>query len=254
MRFARIRTPGGPRWGRVENAVVHELSAAPWHGGAHTGQTYPLDSLKLLAPYDGTKIICIGRNYAEHAAELGNTTPTEPMFFLKAPSALVDPGGVIVLPTLENRIDFEAELVAVIGKRSRNVPEAEALSQLFGFTIGNDVSNRDLQKKDVPFGFGRAKNFDTFCPLGPWIETDLDPADLAIELKQNGQTRQCGSTALLVHSVPKLINFLSQIMTLEPGDLIMTGTPAGVSPLRPGDRLQISIAGIGMLTSTVTSA
>jgi 2-keto-4-pentenoate hydratase/2-oxohepta-3-ene-1,7-dioic acid hydratase in catechol pathway len=253
MRFVRFHTGRGPRWGRVEEGGVHELAGAPWQNGAETGQTYPLDALTLLAPYEGTKIICIGRNYAEHAAEFGNTAPPEPMFFLKAPSALVPPGGTVVLPDLDHRIDFEAELVAVVGRTASRVAEAAALGHIFGYTIGNDISDRDLQKKDLPFGFGRAKNFDTFCPLGPWVVTGLDPANLPISLRQNGEARQEATTALMVHPVPKLISFLSQIMTLQPGDLILTGTPAGVGPLRPGDRVEVTVEGIGTLRHSVTA-
>lgn len=251
MRYVQFNTPEGARWGRVEDDLIHALTAAPWHGGSDTNQTYPLAGVALRAPFAGSKIICIGRNYAAHAAELGNVAPSEPMFFLKAPSSLLGPDGVIELPTQEQRIDFEAELVAVVGRPARRVSEDEALSYLFGYTIGNDVSNRVMQKQDVPFGFGRAKNFDTFTPLGPWVQAGVDPSDLLVELKQNGEVRQSGSTALMIHSVPKLVSFLSHIMTLEPGDLIMTGTPAGVGPLYDGDSLEITIAGIGSLRNTV---
>ena len=251
MKIARIQTPSGPRWARLDESNATLLSAAPWKGGAQTAEQVPLASAKLLAPYEGTKIVCIGRNYHEHAAEFGNTAPTEPMFFLKSPSCLVDPEGQIELPSLTNRIDLETELVVVIGKSARRVSEADALSYVYGYTIGNDVSHRDQQKGDLPFGFGRAKNYETFCPLGPWIVTGLDPLSLKIEARQNGEVRQSSSTALMVHNVPKLISFLSHLHTLEPGDLIMTGTPSGVCPLKPGDKLELTVEGIGTLTNYV---
>jgi len=252
MSFVRFLTPAGPRWGRLRERSVLELDNAPYAGGRETGQSYPADAVKLLAPVDPSKLICIGRNYAEHAAELGNTAPGEPMFFLKAPSSIIGPGEAIVVPYPEHATHWEAELAVVMGKRAARVSEAEALGYVFGYTIFNDVSDRDFQKADAPFGFGRGKSFDTFGPCGPVLVTEgVNPRDAVITLTCNGEVRQNDSTALMLHSVPKLISFLSGIMTLLPGDVIATGTPKGVGPMKPGDTIAITIDGIGTLTNPV---
>jgi len=252
MQFVRFQGPVGPQWGRLQESQVMELDGAPYHGGRETGQTYPADSVKLLPPVDPSKLVCIGRNYAEHAAELGNAAPSEPMFFLKAPSALTAPGDPITIHRPEHATHWEAELAVVIGKRAWQVSQDEALSYVFGYTIANDVSDRDYQKADAPFGFGRGKSFDTFCPCGPVLVTDsVNPLDVMVTLTCNGEARQSDSTALMLHPVPKLINFLSGIMTLLPGDVILTGTPKGVGPMKTGDRIEITIAGIGRLSNPV---
>lgn len=252
MQFVRFMGSGGPRWGSVEGDTVLELDAAPYEGGKATGRAGRIDELELLPPVAPSKIICIGRNYADHAAELGNLPPSEPMFFLKAPSALIGNGEAIVIAHPEHAIHWEAELAVVIGKRAKGVSEAEALSFVFGYTIANDVSDRDYQKADAPFGFGRGKSFDTFCPCGPVLVTEgVNPLDVHIELTCNEETRQSDSTALMLHPVPKLISFLSHIMTLMPGDLILTGTPKGVGAMKAGDLLEITIPGIGTLANPV---
>lgn len=253
MQYLRVAHPNGTDWARSSGESVELLSGAPWAGGQPTGVSYALHEVRLLAPAQPSKLICIGRNYADHAAELGNVAPTEPMFFLKAPSALIGPDEAIELPYPEHQNHWETELAVVIGTRAKRVTEAEALDYVFGYTIACDISDRDIQKGDAPFGFGRAKSFDTFCPCGPAITpaADLDPSDLRITLTCNGQVRQDDSTALMIHNLPKLISFLSGIMTLEPGDLILTGTPKGVGAMKPGDQLVMTIAGIGTLRNTV---
>lgn len=252
MQYIRFQTPHGPRWGRIEAAGVHELDRAPYLGGADSGQTYPVDSLRLLAPIEPSKLICIGRNYAEHAAELGNQAPSEPMFFLKAPSSLIGPGDAIEIPYREHSTHWEAELAIVIGRQARKVSEDQAMDFIFGYTIANDVSDRDYQKADTPFGFGRGKSFDTFCPCGPVLVTDgINPKDVQITLTCNDAVRQSDSTALMIHPTAKLISFLSQIMTLVPGDVILTGTPKGVGPMKPGDQVAVTIPGIGTLSNPV---
>ncbi|MDB4898071.1 MAG: putative 2-hydroxyhepta-2,4-diene,7-dioate isomerase [Firmicutes bacterium] len=252
MRFVRYDTPAGARWGQIENGQVHELDNAPYNGGRQTGQVQTADRVQLLAPVDPSKLICIGRNYAEHAAELGNQAPTEPMFFLKAPSSLIGPGEAIVVHHPEHATHWEAELAVVIGKRAWQVSPEQALEHVFGYTIANDVSDRDYQKADAPFGFGRGKSFDTFCPCGPALVTEVaNPLDVMVTLTCNGEQRQADSTALMLHTIPRLISFLSAIMTLVPGDVILTGTPKGVGPMKPGDVLAVSIPGIGTLTSPV---
>ncbi len=209
----------------------------------------PLADVKLAAPCEPGKIICVGRNYVEHAKELGNEVPKVPLIFFKPPSSVLPGGGTIVLPPQSNQVEHEAELVAVIGKRGRNVLAEQAKKHILGYTIGNDVTARDLQKADGQWT--RAKGFDTFCPFGPWIDTDFDPSDAVVTCRVNGQMRQMASTRDMVFSVGTLIAFISSVMTLEPGDLIFTGTPAGVGPLKNGDTVEVEIDGLGSLSNPV---
>ncbi len=196
-----------------------------------------------------SKIIAVGRNYAEHARELGNEPPTEPIIFLKPPSALLAHEGTIIRPPQSQRVDYEGELAMVIGSRARNVPADRWRDVVQGFTCANDVTARDLQKKDVQFT--RGKGFDTFCPIGPCIETDLDPSDLSLITRVNGQIKQNGRTSMMMFSCAVLLEFISAVMTLEPGDVILTGTPAGVGPLTSGDTVEVEIEGIGILRNHV---
>jgi len=252
MKFVRFQSHERARWGRLDGDTIYELDRAPYDGSKELGRTHALEAVQLLAPVEPSKVICAGRNYAEHASELGNQAPTEPMFFLKAPSSIIGPGDTIALPSWQHAVHWEAELAVVIGRRARNVPQERALDYVFGYTIANDVSDRDLQKADGSFGFGRAKSFDTFCPCGPVIETQgIDPMNVPITLTCNDEVRQSDSTALMLHPVPKLISFLSSVMTLMPGDLILTGTPKGVGAMKPGDLIEICIPGIGTLTNDV---
>jgi 2-keto-4-pentenoate hydratase/2-oxohepta-3-ene-1,7-dioic acid hydratase in catechol pathway len=202
-----------------------------------------------IAEVRPTKIVCVGRNYADHAKELGNDAPVEPLLFLKPPSALMGNGGTIVRPAASNRVDHEGELAIVIGKRAKNVARADWREYVLGFTCANDVTARDLQKKDVQFT--RGKSFDTFCPIGPHIETDLDVSNLRVQARVNGQIRQDGNTSRMIFDCAVLVEFISAIMTLEPGDLILTGTPAGVGPLEAGDVVEVEIEGIGVLRNDV---
>ena len=205
----------------------------------------PLDQVQLLAPTTPSKIVAVGRNYAAHAAEHGSEVPTEPLFFLKPPSSVIGPGEAIIYPALSRQVEHEGELAVVIGRQARGVPEVEALNYVLGYTCALDMTARDLQGKDGQWT--RAKGFDTFCPVGPWIVTNLDVADLEIQCRVNGEVRQKARTSLLVFPVPHLIARASEVMTLEPGDLLLTGTPAGVSPVAPGDRIEVEIEGIGVL-------
>ncbi|HEY8041776.1 MAG TPA: fumarylacetoacetate hydrolase family protein [Polyangiaceae bacterium] len=245
MRYGAIRTDVGPRYARFEGAAAHFLDGAPWLGGKETGETAALAEDALLCPVAPSKLVCIGRNYAAHAKELGHEVPTEPLLFLKPPSALLGPHGVVRLPPESARVEHEAELVVVVGKRAKNVAAADALAHVFGYTCACDVTARDLQKKDVQFT--RAKGFDTFCPVGPWIETELDPAAQRVQCRVGGQTRQDGPTAHMIFDVPTLVAYVSRMMTLEPGDVILTGTPEGVGPLAAGDALEIEVSGVGVL-------
>jgi 2-keto-4-pentenoate hydratase/2-oxohepta-3-ene-1,7-dioic acid hydratase in catechol pathway len=203
----------------------------------------------LLPPVAPSKIICIGRNYAAHAEEKGNQVPEVPMLFLKPPSSLIGPGEAIVLPPQSQQIEHEGELAVVVGKRSRWLQAEEALDSVLGYTVANDVTARDLQSRDGQWS--RAKGFDTFCPVGPWIETDFDAADALITTTVSGELRQMGSTRDMVFRVRQLLAYASSVMTLEPGDLLLTGTPAGVGPLTDGDEVVVSIEGLGELRNPV---
>jgi 2-keto-4-pentenoate hydratase/2-oxohepta-3-ene-1,7-dioic acid hydratase in catechol pathway len=196
-----------------------------------------------------TKIVAVGRNYAEHAKELGNQAPSEPIIFLKPPSALLPHEGTIVRPPQSQRVDYEGELAIVIGKRAKNVPAARWREYVKGFTCANDVTARDLQKKDVQFT--RGKSFDTFCAVGPHIETDLDPSDLSLVTRVNGQVKQNGRTSQMIFPCSTIVEFITGVMTLEPGDIILTGTPSGVGPLQAGDTVEVEIEGIGTLRNHV---
>jgi len=209
----------------------------------------PLASVKLLAPSQPSKIVCIGRNYTEHAKELGNDVPQVPLIFMKPPSSIINPGDTIILPPQSKQVEHEAELVAVIGKRGKNITPELAREFILGYTIGNDVTARDLQKSDGQWT--RAKGFDTFCSFGPWIDTEFDITDALISCKVSGQPRQMASTRDMVFNVGKLVAFISSVMTLEPGDLILTGTPAGVGPLHDGDVVEVDIDGLGVLSNPV---
>jgi 2-keto-4-pentenoate hydratase/2-oxohepta-3-ene-1,7-dioic acid hydratase in catechol pathway len=200
-----------------------------------------------------SKVVCVGRNYREHAAELGNAMPTEPLLFLKAPSAIIGDGDTIELPTLSERIEHEGELAVVIGRAARNLSdEDDPFAYILGYTCLNDVTARDLQRRDVQFT--RAKSFDTFCPVGPYVVTGLDPLDLKVETRVNGQVRQSGRTSAMAFSVPFLLRYISRVMTLEAGDLIATGTPAGVGPLGDGDVVEVEVEGVGILRNGVRAA
>ena len=212
----------------------------------------PLESVRLLAPVQPSKIVCIGRNYAEHAKEHEVEVPKVPLLFLKPPSAILNPGEAILLPPQSQQVEHEAELVVVIGKRVRNVIVEHAQDYIFGYTVGNDVTARDLQRSDGQWT--RAKGFDTFCPFGPWVDTEFDPSDAIITCRVSDQPRQMASTRDMVFNVSMLIAFISAVMTLEPGDLIFTGTPAGVSPLKDGDEVVVEIEGLGRLSNPVRKA
>jgi len=215
--------------------------------------TFELDEVKLLAPVTPSKIVCVGRNYREHAAELGNKMPDEPLLFLKAPSAVIASGDSIELPIASQQVEHEGELGVVIGKVARNISSSDdPLSYVFGYTCVNDVTARDLQRKDVQFT--RGKSFDTFCPVGPWIETAIDPTNLAVETRLNGEVKQKGNTADMAFPVAFLIRYISEIMTLYPGDLIATGTPAGVSRMKHGDTVEVEVHGIGVLRNQIVNA
>jgi 2-keto-4-pentenoate hydratase/2-oxohepta-3-ene-1,7-dioic acid hydratase in catechol pathway len=241
-----------PRFGILESDSIAEISTALWstQSWKKTGATFSAAKVRLLAPVTPSKIVCVGRNYAAHAAELGNDVPKEPLIFLKPPSSIVGPGEPIVLTKYSNKVEHEGELGLVVGRRAAHLSDSDdALSYLCGYTCINDVTARDLQKADVQFT--RAKGFDTFCPVGPHIENELNPADLLVECRVNGTVRQSARTSLMIFSPEIVVRWISRMMTLEPGDLIATGTPAGVGPLAEGDRVEVSVEGIGVLSNPV---
>ncbi len=211
--------------------------------------TIPLSEVRLLAPVQPSKILCVGRNYVAHAKEHQAEVPDVPLIFLKPPSSLIAHNEAVILPPQSKRVEHEAELAVVISKRGRWIRADDALNHVFGYTVANDITARDLQRSDNQWT--RGKGFDTFCPVGPWIETEFDPSDALITCHVNGELRQMASTRDMVFTVPQLIAFVSTFMTLEPGDLLLTGTPAGVSPLSAGDELESHVEGIGTLRNTV---
>lgn len=241
-----------PRYGWVFEDKVGEIEGDIFGDYRRLEANLPLEEVRLLAPMRPSKIICVGRNYVEHAKEHGAEVPKIPLIFLKPPSAILNPGEPIVLPPQSQQVEHEAELVVVIGRRGRNILAEEAQNYILGYTVGNDVTARDLQRSDGQWT--RAKGFDTFCPFGPWVDTGFDASDAVITCRVNGQLRQMGSTREMVFSVPTLIAFISSVMTLEPGDLIFTGTPAGVGPLQPGDVVEVEIEGLGKLQNPVVKA
>lgn len=250
-RFVRYKTAEKISWGIFEEENIAEISTNPALGFDKTGNYYSLSQIILLAPVEPSKIVCVGLNYKDHVKESQSATeiPESPVLFLKPPSALIGPGEKIIHPELSERVDYEAELGIVIGRKCYQVAEVEAEDYIFGFTCANDVTARDLQKSDGQWT--RGKGFDSFCPVGPWIINNLAYGDLSIESYLNGDLKQSARTSMMIFSVPFLISFISKVMTLNPGDLIMTGTPAGISPMQRGDRIEVRIEGIGSLVNDV---
>ena len=253
MRFIRLEHAGLPYFASVEDAETARLwSRAPWDPGAGPTDRYvPLARTRPLPPVAPSKIVAVGRNYAAHARELGNDVPPEPLLFLKPPSALVSHETQIELPSDSNRVEHESEIGIVFRSRLRDGDLAAARDAIFGVTCVNDVTARDLQKRDVQFT--RAKGFDTFCPVGPWIETDFDLDGLSVACRVNGTERQRGFVRQMAFPILRLIEYVSHVMTLEPGDLLLTGTPEGVGPLVPGDVVEIEVSGVGVLRNPVVA-
>jgi 2-keto-4-pentenoate hydratase/2-oxohepta-3-ene-1,7-dioic acid hydratase in catechol pathway len=257
VRIARFTTGHDPAFGVIDVAngdqFVAELVGDPLLRGIElTGQRFPLDEVRLLAPVlPRSKVVCLGRNYADHASEMGNEVPAEPLIFIKPNTSVIGPGEPVVYPPQTSDLHYEGELAVVIGRICKDVPVDRSAEVIFGYTIGNDVTARDLQRNDVQFT--RSKSFDTFCPLGPWIETELDPSDLALTTLLDDKIKQAGRTSQMVFDVPSIIAYISSVMTLLPADVILTGTPAGVGPMQVHDEVTVSIEGIGDLTNTVVS-
>ncbi|CCQ16948.1 Fumarylacetoacetate hydrolase family protein [Rhodococcus sp. AW25M09] len=244
MAFVSIEGDGDSR-------TAKEIAEHPFGTPTFTGRSWPLADVRLLAPILASKVIAIGKNYAAHVAEMGGEAPKDPVIFIKPNTSIVGPGANIVLPPSSNEVHYEGELAIVIGRPCKDVPASKAYEVILGYTVANDVSARDHQKHDGQWT--RAKGHDTFCPLGPWIETSLDPSDLEIKTEVDGVVKQQSRTSLLLHDIPKIIEWVSAVMTLLPGDVILTGTPEGVGPITDGDSVSITVEGIGTLTNPVAA-
>jgi 2-keto-4-pentenoate hydratase/2-oxohepta-3-ene-1,7-dioic acid hydratase in catechol pathway len=238
-----------PKYGWLLDDKVGEIDGELFGHYRRQEARIPVKEVRLVAPAVPSKIICVGRNYVEHAKELGNDVPKVPLIFMKPPSAIISHGETIILPAQSQQVEHEAELVVVVGKRGRHIPAEEAKTFILGYTVGNDITARDLQKIDGQWT--RAKGFDTFCSFGPWIDTDFDPSDAVVTCRVNGQMRQLASTRDMVFNVATLVAYITSVMTLEPGDLIFTGTPAGVGELKNGDQVEVEIEGLGALKNPV---
>jgi 2-keto-4-pentenoate hydratase/2-oxohepta-3-ene-1,7-dioic acid hydratase in catechol pathway len=258
IRYGALADRDGEPWIiGLTTAPEEDLAFGPASDGSQDPpfEPIPLSAAALLPPVTPSKIVCVGRNYRDHAKELGNEVPLEPLLFFKPPSSLLKPGGIVRMPAASNRVDFEGELALVIARRVRNLKEPSLSNQAWrtvirGYTLANDVTARDLQKKDAQWT--RAKGFDTFCPVGPFVSDEIDiGAGVDIETRVNGELRQRGSTLDFIFPIPALLAYITAVMTLEPGDLVLTGTPAGVGSLAAGDRVEVSIPGLGVLTNTV---
>ncbi|WP_375485596.1 fumarylacetoacetate hydrolase family protein [uncultured Jatrophihabitans sp.] len=263
MRIARFVHPGsstaasGVAWGTVEGQsgaatdalTVSAIDGHPFGPLQFTGDRWALADVRLLSPFLPSKVVALGKNYADHAKEMGGEAPASPLIFLKPSTSVIGEGDAIRLPPSSSQVDFEGELAVVIGTPARNVSPENALRHVFGYAAANDVTARDQQRSDVQFT--RAKGYDSFCPLGPWVETVLDPSDLRLVTRVNGDVKQDGRTSQMIHDIPKQIAFISSVMTLLPGDVVLTGTPAGVGPIVAGDTVTVEIEGIGTLSNTV---
>ena len=260
MRIVRFASPSGISFGVLDgDGMVAQIDGHPFGQISFTGQRYPQADIRLVSPILPSKVVAVGKNYAEHVKEMNTgDAPKEPLLFLKPSTSVIGPGDAIRIPPGSTNVHHEAELAVVIGARgARNVTEEQAPGSVFGYTIGNDVTERDMQRSDGQWT--RAKGFDSFCPLGPWIETDLpglglDPADLEITCTVDGDLRQKGRTSQLLFGIPTLISYISRVMTLLPGDIVLTGTPSGVGPIRAGQRVEITIEGLGTLGNPVADA
>ncbi|WP_330182407.1 fumarylacetoacetate hydrolase family protein [Nocardia sp. NBC_01503] len=255
MRLGRVASPDGVAFVSIEgdggDAVAREIAEHPFGTPTFTGRSWPLADVRLLAPILASKVICIGKNYADHAAEMGGPAPADPVIFMKPNTSIIGPNVPIMLPPSSSQVDYEGELAIVIGRPCKDVPAAQAYQVILGYTVANDVTARDQQRHDGQWT--RAKGYDTFCPLGPWIETSLDPSDLAISTELDGEQKQSSRTSLLLHDIPKMIEWVTTVMTLLPGDVILTGTPAGVGPMQAGQSVSVTVEGIGTLTNPVAA-
>jgi 2-keto-4-pentenoate hydratase/2-oxohepta-3-ene-1,7-dioic acid hydratase in catechol pathway len=249
MKIARFNLNGEIRFGSVIGDQVSLFAGSPFESKELSGESVNLDQIQLLAPVAPSKIICIGMNYAAHAAEIAQDVPDEPLMFFKPISAIIASGDTIVLPHQSDQVELEVELAVVIGKQAKNISKSEVKSHIFGYTIGNDITARDIQFSDLQWA--RSKGFDTFCPLGPWIETEFDPSDKHLDSRVHGEARQHANTNDMIFDVETIVSFVSENVTLFPGDIILTGSPAGISRIFHGDAVECEIEGIGVLRNQV---
>ncbi|GAB99452.1 fumarylacetoacetate hydrolase family protein [Gordonia namibiensis NBRC 108229] len=253
MRLGRIASPDGVAFVSVEgegdDAVVKEIAEHPFGTPTFTGRSWKLADVRVLAPILASKVICIGKNYAAHAAEMGGEAPADPVIFIKPNTSIIGPEVPIVRPPSSERVDYEGELAVVIGRPCKDVKAAQAKDVILGYTIANDVTARDHQKADGQWT--RGKSYDTFCPLGPWIETSFDPSDVELVTELDGEVKQRTRTSLMLHDIGEIVEWITRIMTLLPGDVILTGTPEGVGPMVAGQRVSVTVSGIGTLSNPV---
>ena len=249
MKYVRVMGKDEPVWGVLEGETIRLLNQPPYEALAFTGKTMPLADALLLAPCTPTKIVCVGKNYADHAKELGGEAPEQPILFLKGPNTVGHPEGTVSAPDFVSRLDYEGELAFVIRKRAKQVQPEDAAPYILGYTCLNDVTARDIQAKDGQWT--RAKGMDGFAPIGPVVTDEVDPSDLKIETRLNGKVRQSSRTSAMLHSVSRLLAFITASMTLEPGDVVATGTPAGIGPMAPGDVVEVEIEKVGVLRTRV---
>ncbi|MBV9514306.1 MAG: fumarylacetoacetate hydrolase family protein [Mycobacteriaceae bacterium] len=253
MRLGRVASPDGVAFAAIDGdgagATAREIAEHPFGSPTFTGRQWPVAEVRLLAPILASKVVCVGKNYAAHIEEMGGGQVEDPIIFLKPNTAIIGPNAPIQLPANANPVHFEGELAAVIGRPCKDVAAARAAENILGYTVANDVTARDRQRKDGQWT--RAKGYDTFCPVGPWIVTDVDPSDLAIRTEVNGDVRQNSRTSMMIHDVGAIVEWISAVMTLLPGDLILTGTPEGVGAIDDGDTVSVTVEGIGTLTNPV---
>jgi len=247
MKVARFEHNGVVKYGIVDGESLIEFTDSNSVDPGRERTVFPMSEVRLISPTAPLKVVAVGLNYLDHAKEMGMTPPDDPILFIKPSTAVIGPGDDILMPDSSARVDYEGELAVVMGRRAKDVSVDEAKDHIFGYTCLNDVTARDLQIKDIQFT--RAKSFDTFCPIGPWVETDLDPYNLPIETRLNGKTVQNSNTVQMKWGVFELVSFISSVMTLLPGDVIATGTPPGIGPMAPGDRVEVTIQGIGTLSN-----
>jgi len=249
LRFCRFLYNQNISYGLIDGDYVYAINPDPFAKWQKTGREFHLAKVKLLAPCEPTKVVAVGLNYVDHAGELDMDIPTEPIIFLKPAEAIIGPDDAIIYPETSQQVDFEAEIGVVIKKRASHVAEEDAAGFILGYTCANDVTARDLQRKDGQWT--RAKGFDTFAPIGPWIDTDFDPSGVTVESILNGEVQQSSSTKNMIFDIPKLVSFITGIMTLNPGDVIMTGTPPGVGPMSRGDEIDVVVEGLATLKNKV---
>lgn len=249
MRYVRVEMDGVPRWGVIRDGEVLTLHGTPYEELVYDGGAFPLEGCRLLAPCAPTKIVCVGKNYADHARELGSEPPGFPVLFLKGPNTLNRPDGEVHAPGFVGRLDYEGELALVIRRKAKDIKAADFADYIQGYTCLNDITARDVQQHDGQWT--RAKSMDGFCPIGPWVTDEVNPDGLTLETRLNGRVTQQGNTGQFITKIPALLEFITASMTLEPGDVIATGTPAGIGPMRPGDVVEVELEGIGILRSRI---